>query len=64
MEMMRPGADDDCRTLLPFLRRHDPDQVQRVSASRVAGGISAPYRGSPGNAAIVKALDRLVKKRR
>ena len=61
MDVMRPGADDNCRTLLPFLRRHDPDQVQRVSALRVAGGISAPYRGSPGNAAIVQALDRLVK---
>ena len=36
----------------PFLslRRYDPDQVQRVPAARLgAGGVSAPYRGSPWN---------------
>ncbi len=48
------------------LRRHDPDQVRRVTALRRflvggAGGVSAPYRDSPGNAPIVVPLGVSVK---
>jgi len=40
----------------PSLRRHDPDQVRRVSAAprpagQRLGGLSAPCRSSPRNAA-------------
>src|SRR5262245_50732429 len=41
------------------LRRHDPDQVRRVTALPKAGGISAPWRGSPRNLCNVSALKRV-----